>query len=302
MLSSYLPQSLHHPSLFPLSNVLPSPDAPPINTKSSKMTQFREEMRIRNADSGKIMGVKGRRVAIVEELSKTVISFQKVETASIGRILTITGIDEESVRNAKMLIEDTIFRNVSPDREKGIERKAACEIKGTDNNQDGDDNAKISIDTSDDGTIKLCCNNPQILQAAQSAITDYINRTQVARRSVNFTYEEKELRKDRRKSMPMQGTASDKRKETGGSELDSKKNENWRSALGCSAHIAKASPVIAVDGDLPNSVEPLAARKSEAFIYGRSDLISWRSKCTLNECEIAQLKETMPEILSSVTE
>jgi len=63
------------------------------------------------------MGVKGRRVALVEELSKTVISFQKVEPTSRDRILTITGIDEESLRTAKMLIEDTIRRNLSPDRE-----------------------------------------------------------------------------------------------------------------------------------------------------------------------------------------
>ena len=35
-------------------------------------------MIIRNADSGKLMGVKGRRVALVEQLSGSVISFQKV--------------------------------------------------------------------------------------------------------------------------------------------------------------------------------------------------------------------------------
>lgn len=44
----------------------------------NKTLQLRHEMIIRNSDSGKIMGVKGRRVAAVEQLTNTVISFQKV--------------------------------------------------------------------------------------------------------------------------------------------------------------------------------------------------------------------------------
>lgn len=60
------------------------------------------------------MGVKGRRVTLVEEISKTVISFQKVETKSKDRVLTITGNTILSIQNAKRLIEETIRRNVSP--------------------------------------------------------------------------------------------------------------------------------------------------------------------------------------------
>jgi hypothetical protein len=63
-----------------------------------------------------VMGVKGRRVAVVEELSKTVISFQKVDPKSKDRVLTITGSNEESLQYAKKLIEETIRRNVSPNR------------------------------------------------------------------------------------------------------------------------------------------------------------------------------------------
>lgn len=62
------------------------------------------------------MGVKGRRVAVVEELSKTVISFQKVDSKCKDRTLTITGSNQESIDYAKRLIEQTIRRNVSPNR------------------------------------------------------------------------------------------------------------------------------------------------------------------------------------------
>lgn len=62
------------------------------------------------------MGVKGRRVALVEELSHTVISFQKVEPKSKERILTITGSTNDSIQEAKNLIEKTIRRNISPIR------------------------------------------------------------------------------------------------------------------------------------------------------------------------------------------
>jgi hypothetical protein len=62
------------------------------------------------------MGVKGRRVAVVEELSKTIISFQKVAQGAKERSLTITGNTEETIEFAKKLIDETIRRNVSPNR------------------------------------------------------------------------------------------------------------------------------------------------------------------------------------------
>ncbi|VDO70328.1 unnamed protein product [Onchocerca flexuosa] len=89
-----------------------------VKTPQSRVPQLREEMIIRNSDSGKIMGVKGRRVAVVEELSKTVISFQKVDSKCKDRTLTITGSNQESIDYAKRLIEQTIRRNVSPNRVK----------------------------------------------------------------------------------------------------------------------------------------------------------------------------------------
>lgn len=62
------------------------------------------------------MGVKGRRVALVEELSHTIISFQKVEPNNKERTLTITGSSKDSIQKAKKLIEETIQRNISPIR------------------------------------------------------------------------------------------------------------------------------------------------------------------------------------------
>ncbi|KAI1723214.1 KH domain-containing protein [Ditylenchus destructor] len=181
------------------------------SSKSSKSQQFREEMTIRNCDSGKIMGVKGRRVALVEELSKTVISFQKVEPKSKDRVLTITGPTEEAIQQAKKLIEETIHKNVSPTRE-GTESANA-------ETEDEEDDPGISIETSTDGTLKLCCADPDVLQAAQVALSDYLNR---AHRSSRMSAGERELRKERRKSMPLQ-TASDKDKQ--GEEPNQQKSE-----------------------------------------------------------------------------
>lgn len=60
--------------------------------------------------------MKGRRVAVVEQLTKTVISFQKVATGAKERTLTLTANTEEELVCAKRLIEETIRRNVSPNR------------------------------------------------------------------------------------------------------------------------------------------------------------------------------------------
>ncbi|GMT28947.1 hypothetical protein PFISCL1PPCAC_20244 [Pristionchus fissidentatus] len=92
----------------------PHPGLERIVKKPSKPV-LREEITIRNADSGKLMGVKGRRVALVEQISGSVISFQKVtDPKSKQRTLTITATDMESIEKAKELIEDTIRRNASP--------------------------------------------------------------------------------------------------------------------------------------------------------------------------------------------
>ncbi|XP_053667210.1 eukaryotic translation initiation factor 4E-binding protein Mextli [Anopheles marshallii] len=88
----------------------------PKPTKIPGKTYCKDEIVIRNADSGKVMGIKGRRVHMIEELSETVISFQRVATGAKERLVQITGPNEEKINYAKQLIEDTIRRNASPVR------------------------------------------------------------------------------------------------------------------------------------------------------------------------------------------
>ncbi|KAL7648179.1 UNVERIFIED_CONTAM: hypothetical protein RMT77_000082 [Armadillidium vulgare] len=77
---------------------------------------FKDEIVIRNADSGKVMGLKGRRVHMIEELSETVISLQRVAPGARERLVQITGGSEDNINQAKHLIEETIRRNASPIR------------------------------------------------------------------------------------------------------------------------------------------------------------------------------------------
>ena len=46
-------------------------------TKIPGKNYFKDEVVIRNADSGKVMGLKGRRVHMIEQLTETVVSFQR---------------------------------------------------------------------------------------------------------------------------------------------------------------------------------------------------------------------------------
>lgn len=185
-----------------------------LKTPQSRAPQLREEMVIRNSDSGKIMGVKGRRVAVVEELSKTVISFQKVDSKCKDRTLTITGSTQEAINYAKRLIEQTIRRNVSPNR---------TELESADPDENEEDDVGISIETTQDGTLKLSCADPQVLQAAQAALSEYLTR--VGRNHSRLTAEERELRKERRKSMPLQSSSSS----SSSSRPTTTANIQWRS-------------------------------------------------------------------------
>ncbi|KAL1491098.1 hypothetical protein ABEB36_011746 [Hypothenemus hampei] len=115
-----------------MSSVLNLNSSPPLlgpgevlkpSGKFSKPTRIpgkkycKDEVVIRNADSGKVMGIKGRRVHMIEELSETIISFQRVNPGAKERLVQITGANEDSINHAKQLIEDTIRRNASPVRE-----------------------------------------------------------------------------------------------------------------------------------------------------------------------------------------
>lgn len=75
---------------------------------------LKEDLVIRNSDSGKVMGIRGRRVRMIEEFSKTVISFQRVAPTQKERLLQISGPCKENIERAKQLITETILRNSSP--------------------------------------------------------------------------------------------------------------------------------------------------------------------------------------------
>jgi len=103
-----------------VSSVIPSGEVMMSSGKYTGPTQphgksyFKDEVFIRNADSGKVMGVKGRRVHMIEEMSDTIISFQRVLPGSMDRLVQITGSVPTNVAQAKVLMEDTIRRNQSP--------------------------------------------------------------------------------------------------------------------------------------------------------------------------------------------
>ncbi|XP_068621650.1 eukaryotic translation initiation factor 4E-binding protein Mextli isoform X3 [Battus philenor] len=92
----------------------------PKPTKIPGKNYSKDEVVIRNADSGKVMGIKGRRVHMIEEISDTIISFQRVSPGAKERLVQITGPNEENVNHAKHLIGDTIRRNASPVRLEGV--------------------------------------------------------------------------------------------------------------------------------------------------------------------------------------
>ncbi|CAN7991707.1 unnamed protein product, partial [Ixodes hexagonus] len=96
---------------------------------------LKDEIVIRNSDSGKVMGIKGRRVHMIEELSDTVISFQRVNPGVRDRLVQITGANEDNILRAKDLIEDTIRRNASPIRDVGDEGSPIYGMVGAKENQ-----------------------------------------------------------------------------------------------------------------------------------------------------------------------
>ncbi|XP_060800512.1 eukaryotic translation initiation factor 4E-binding protein Mextli isoform X2 [Amyelois transitella] len=110
----------------------------PKPTKIPGKNYSKDEVVIRNADSGKVMGIKGRRVHMIEELSDTIISFQRVSPGAKERLVQITGPNEENVNHAKHLIGDTIRRNASPvrlDAEPGLRASRASLDSGPDDDE-----------------------------------------------------------------------------------------------------------------------------------------------------------------------
>uniref|UniRef100_A0A1I7U1E6 KH domain-containing protein n=1 Tax=Caenorhabditis tropicalis TaxID=1561998 RepID=A0A1I7U1E6_9PELO len=175
----------------------------------NKTLQLRHEMIIRNSDSGKIMGVKGRRVAAVEQLTATVISFQKVDAKSKERTLTITASTMEDIERAKDMIIDTIRRNMSPIR---TDMSIPPPVTSSDillpptqtpllppeDDEEEEEEEDIKLEQTSDGKLTFHCDDPELLAAAQEALSAYL------RVRARPSAEEREKKKERRKSMPLQ--------------------------------------------------------------------------------------------------
>merc|ERR1719158_591317 len=103
-------------------------------TKIPGKNYFKDEVVIRNADSGKVMGLKGRRVHMIEGLTETIISFQRVVPGAKERLVQITGPAQDNILQAKGLIEDTIRRNQSPLPREEVEEEVENICSGYDMN------------------------------------------------------------------------------------------------------------------------------------------------------------------------
>ncbi|XP_037068762.1 eukaryotic translation initiation factor 4E-binding protein Mextli-like [Pollicipes pollicipes] len=155
--------------------------------------KYKDEVVIRNCDSGKVMGMKGIRVHKIEEMSQTVISFQRVAAGAKERLVQITGPGEENVLRARELIEEVIRRNASPARD---ERGSVYSLTagegstGSLNSANSDDNIGPRKNASGDfgslgefkytvfvgeHSIKLTGKNVDVVKTAKLVLDEYFN-------------------------------------------------------------------------------------------------------------------------------
>lgn len=156
---------------------------------------FKDEIIIRGADSGKVMGIKGRRIRVIEELSDTIISFQRANQGAKERTVQITGPSEDNIIQAKSLIEDTIKRNASPVRASRLGstsslcsddgRKAAMGSRNASTNSlASEDPCDIPVDSENihrcslvirDTTLRLACGRADILKVARQVLEQHFS-------------------------------------------------------------------------------------------------------------------------------
>ncbi|CAJ0571253.1 unnamed protein product, partial [Mesorhabditis spiculigera] len=268
----------------------------------TKPMQLRHEMVIRNADSGKIMGVKGRRVALVEQITNTVISFQKVDPKARERTLTITASTTDAIEHAKQLVEDTIRRNTSPVRPEaaallgmGIGNSISTGSPSGGDDESSEDEEEggqqdISIETTQDGVLKLCCSDPQVLQAAQEALSEYL------RMRTRPSNEEREKKKERRKSMPLQSAVQ---KEEVRPEVSDRRPglERAKSLGGSTPNLKEQAEKAAIAAAMMKPYGPC---------YGREALLAQQAEHLANAEGTAKMLATIasiaPEILKEVAQ
>jgi len=162
-------------------------------TRITGKNYCKDEVVIRNQDSGKVMGIKGRRVHMIEELSETIISFQRVAPGARERLVQITGPTDESISQAKQLIEDTIRRNASPVRDYNSSGSgsvfSASSLNGSSSSIATDDDATSLGNTKSDMTmsdyrytvnhnsssIRITGSSPTMVRTAKLVLDEYFN-------------------------------------------------------------------------------------------------------------------------------
>ncbi|XP_022221509.2 eukaryotic translation initiation factor 4E-binding protein Mextli isoform X2 [Drosophila obscura] len=162
--------------LLPPGEVIRNSGKFPKPTKIPGKTYCKDEVVIRNADSGKVMGIKGRRVHMIEELSETIISFQRVNPGAKERLVQITGPAEEKINYAKQLMEDTIRRNASPVRlEPAPAAGGSCSSL---NSSNSDDAVVVQPRTPSGSSLanRLSFNSAQNFMTAQQAAAQQISQ------------------------------------------------------------------------------------------------------------------------------
>ncbi|XP_034669679.1 eukaryotic translation initiation factor 4E-binding protein Mextli isoform X2 [Drosophila subobscura] len=162
--------------LLPPGEVIRNSGKFPKPTKIPGKTYCKDEVVIRNADSGKVMGIKGRRVHMIEELSETIISFQRVNPGAKERLVQITGPAEEKINYAKQLMEDTIRRNASPVRlEPAPAAGGSCSSL---NSSNSDDAVVVQPRTPGGSSLanRLSFNSAQNFMTAQQAAAQQISQ------------------------------------------------------------------------------------------------------------------------------
>jgi len=173
ILDQLLPNNLPAPSVIAPGKFMISSGKYSGPTQPQGKSYFKDEVIIRNSDSGKVMGVKGRRVHMIEEMSDTIISFQRVPQGSSDRLVQITGTDAANVGHAKHLMEDTIRRNQSPLPESMAALTSDPEppkvMSGGDNNE-----YKFTVKVGDE-IIKITSSSLSLVKSAKIVLDDYFS-------------------------------------------------------------------------------------------------------------------------------
>ncbi|CAH1389024.1 unnamed protein product [Nezara viridula] len=209
----------------------------------------KDEVVIRNSDSGKVMGIKGRRVHMIEELSETVISFQRVNPGAKERLVQITGPNETKIMMARQLIEDTIKRNASPVRE--------VNIVGT--REVGGSNSSINSSASDESS-RLLGPTVSVGKPVCLSATEYKYSVRINEDVINISSTNLELLNDAK--ILLDSTYVDKSAENNNNEVKQTRSDFNNSFSNCNSNSIQ-EPQGMISNDILSNSEIGCVNESE---------------------------------------